>query len=324
MAVPTPVKTWLTSYNNTVSGQADADDRNRQLALDIKAALIGFASNAWTVVSSSDGVTADASDNWSVLADITEANDGSAHSWIVLQQAAINTNFQLCLDFSSSIGPERLTVVWSPNAAFAGGTTTNRPTATGEVVIQSDAAWAGNLTGSDPPNQHIFHIQQSDDGECTRLVGYYANQPIMFWLFDKPQNPVTGWTDPAVCLFAKATSSTADQMERTDFYDSANNAYGYHNGLADDFNFYCTEESRNNQSVGEDNTPNAFSLEHPLSPMGVLSETVSMEGRHGSLFDLWWGTPSNKGNEYPVTGTRLFAQHGHIVTTWDGTAVTRT
>ncbi len=329
MALPTLVKTWQFDVGNTVSGTGGGPARQRQLIIDIKDAFIGFAQNPWTVVSSSDSVTADNTDRWSVVGDIVGASGAAPHSWIVLRQAAINANYEICISFGTPSGefPSHWNFIWSPRLGFTGGLTTARPTAADEVILEGPGgiAWAGSFSGAEPANAHIFHVMMSEDGECTRLIGYYADVPFMFWAFEKPQNPVSGWTDPALCILASGDNVLSNAFDHSDMFDSSARAWGFHNGGNNDFKFYFAEESINTLGVTEINVANDLSSgDWPMSPIGILSRTSSLQGRHGNLFDMWWGAPVNANKEYPADASRQFMQSGHLIFPWNGTVVTRT
>jgi hypothetical protein len=97
MALPTAVKTHQYDVNVAYAALGTAAADYKRLLRGIKNTLIGFASNAWTVVGSSSGIAAglDAVDRWSADSDLVQAAAGNAHSWIVLKQAQISANYQL-------------------------------------------------------------------------------------------------------------------------------------------------------------------------------------------------------------------------------------
>jgi hypothetical protein len=89
----------------------------------------------WTVVSSSNGTTSGASDNWSTVADIVQAAAGVAHSWVVLQSPTAldgGTAWQVCIDLSSATTTQCIIAI--AKTAFTGGSTTARPTSVDEVA----------------------------------------------------------------------------------------------------------------------------------------------------------------------------------------------
>ena len=137
----------------------------------VKDALIAFASTPWTMRYSCNSVTAGAAgdgvDRITTNANLVWASAGSAHSWIVLRQTGIATNFELLLSCENAhASGTTLMIVVSPAAGFTGGTTTARPTATDEVVLNAAAvAWAASAVTA-----LRWHLQQSTDGQCTRII----------------------------------------------------------------------------------------------------------------------------------------------------------
>jgi len=91
----------------------------------------------WTCVSSSDSVTANASDNWGSSYDsskLVTGSNGNAHSWIVLKSSnAIATDgpYYLLMDFDKTTEGQ-VTFKYSKNN-FTGGTSTSSPTSTNSV-----------------------------------------------------------------------------------------------------------------------------------------------------------------------------------------------
>lgn len=81
--MPTLQRTWTTDQNNAPSDQTSTGAQVKEALLTFKNAL---KTAGWTVMQSSDSSTADTSDNWSVVGDIT--NGTGAHSWIVLRSPA--------------------------------------------------------------------------------------------------------------------------------------------------------------------------------------------------------------------------------------------
>jgi hypothetical protein len=112
----------------------------------------GYAgSGRWTVVGSSDGVTAalDAVDRWrgtpytgnfadvGTAAKLVRAASGTPHSWVVLKSPDALGPYYLILDYSTS-ADNRIAVIYS-KATPTGGSITARPTATDEWVHESFA-----------------------------------------------------------------------------------------------------------------------------------------------------------------------------------------
>lgn len=76
-----PIRTWTISLNNSFSDQDDQAVQFRESCFAFKQLLIAAG---WTVARSSNGATADATDNWATAADVTFGSLGNG-SWVVLR-----------------------------------------------------------------------------------------------------------------------------------------------------------------------------------------------------------------------------------------------
>ena len=94
----------------------------------------GAASGLWTCEGSSDSATAgmDTVNRWGTSFNAAKLvrNSGGAHSWIVLKSPAGLGPFYMCIDWASS--SDNSVNVYFSKSAFAGGSTTARPTASNE------------------------------------------------------------------------------------------------------------------------------------------------------------------------------------------------
>lgn len=308
-------KTWQFQVNQTLSTTGVAATDYQTMVLKIKQLLVGFTTQPWTVVSSSNGTgTAGNSDNWTSTANIVWAASGSNHSWIVLAQSGIGSGFQLCIDLCSGT-KSNATISFSPNAGFTGGTATAGPTATDEVFLigtahNSAGAFLGTLNGSSC-FQAELHAIQSTDGQCTRfwLETCSSNEITSFFaLFDKPNNPVTGspgWANPCVGIWSTTLMSMANFN-----VSSANGCKGRANGVVMPL-FLTAMGHGAGPVVSRQMAPSTFAQEFPFSAIGLFSNTTSAIGRHGSLFDLWWCSGMYQGgNNSPFINGRAFYQSG--------------
>lgn len=334
MALPSLAKTWQFSVRQAVVAQGTVLATGRRLMRLIKNSMIGFGSNAWTVRYSCDGTTAgsagDLVDRWSADASLVWANSGSAHSWIILRQAGIASNFEVCIDLNSASSiPSAISLIVSFSAAFTGGSTTARPTATDEVVLLSTAAWGAN--GSVDQN-YVYDVMQSSDGQCTRMMIHQGGvSAIGFWIFDKPKNPTTGWTNPSTC--AAFGSASTSQLTYANLSNTASTASFRGRFSAVTYHMHATGEAWHSGQTGilAQTTAlasvNDIDSSFVMQPIGLGSTVVGMRGRHGTFFDMWWGSGTvNAADTYPNDATRQFAQFGPGTTTgalifpWDGGA----
>jgi hypothetical protein len=323
MALPTLSKTWQFNVNNAQAAQGTALADHRKLLRAIKNALIGFATNAWALRYSCNSTTAgtagDGVDRWSSDTDLVWANAGTAHSWVVLRQTGIATNFEMLISCEAANGSgNTLTLVISPSAAFTGGSTTARPTATDEIVLISNVAWSG--IGSADLSLR-WSVMQSTDGQCTRVIICNSGAVSAYWIIDKPANPTTGWSNPSV-LFAAAASPTVAVL-------AGSAAPGRMRSGSTTGNVQMLCEG-NNVTLGPidttwGNIANEISSEWPMVPIAFASITVGVRGRHGTFQDLWFGSVSvSSGDTYPNDSSNQFAEFGCLILPWNGGSVNLT
>ena len=238
-------------------------------------------------------------------------------SWVVLQNDAITPGFQLLINAPLQGGggwPDSSKWAVSPGGLYTGGAESVAPTATDEIVVSNTVNWTGNDFYADS----WLHLMMSTDGECTRIIVCEGNATRSLYLFDKPVNPVVGWTNPWVAV--------AVQGGPAPLYSNLNDADVYTYGKAGSANpmkLFLTSEGYGSAMVGEnqvygnDIAGNAL----PMAGVGLASETPTARGRHGSLADIWWGsTAVANGSHYPDTLPRQFVQVGHIILPWSTTA----
>ena len=320
MTVPTNQKTWPTTYlNQAVAAQGSADATSKLLIRTLKNSLIGFASNPWTVRGSSNSVAAgmDQVDRWSANSNLVWNSEGSAHSWIVLRQTGIATNFELCINCTSTAPGFGCFI--SPSAGFTVGSTTARPTATDSITLQADnTVWAGADAA------HVLSVFVSSDGQCTRVFCFRAGSNNGFIILDKADNPVSGWGNP--CVAYCVGTQTGECVTAANLGSLSAGAQG--RGAAGGIRLAMTAEATLGSPsslpalAGVGDAANDYDSNWPFFPIGLVSTTVSNKGRHGSLFDAWV-KPSgvSNGDTFPndVNDRRFFAV-GQFLHPWTANA----
>lgn len=330
MAIPTLEKTWQHSVNNRAANTGVIADDHRSIIWAIKQALTGISpvtgrslgwSNPWTVVRSSNSTPGGTGvgDNWNSINDVVWGL--TAHSWIVLRQAG--TNIEFCIDLSNN-DTRFMTQVWSPAAGFTGGTQNTRPTATDQIFLESDSSWLGYQTIVFSARIHVI---TSTDGTGTRVLVSLSSSVsnatvVLFWLFDQVKNPVTGWANYNVALTVDVVSGATKWGALVDVANIA----GVHGTTT--MNMYMSSESTwwtsNQKGIvrsAHTKARNDFSNEWPLTPIGLVSETAGAAGRHGQLYDIWFGANLMHGKTYPDNLTKQFAQFHDIVLPWNGEGI---
>jgi len=327
MALPTLTKTWNFDVNLPGSAPGANQASFDKHYFDLKESLINI-SPGWSVVGSGGlgaggGGGMDATDRWTVSTDLqnTVNSPTSGNSWVVLQNNAIKTGFQILF------GPRKTSGGWfggellrmSPGGLYTGGAQQATPTATDEITLLGGNRWVDG----DTPAPRI-NVAMSSDGESTRIWLMAGGVSRALYIFEKPANTVSGWTDPWI---ATAISYNAASVIG-EYGDLANtDIYTFSTVGSTTMKLYWTSEAWNvdatsaaagqRLTTGNDLDGGAFSM----APIGLASETGAVRGRHGELTDIWWGSTSvPDGGHYPDTLPRQFVQIGHIIMPWDQTA----
>jgi hypothetical protein len=332
MPIPTTEKTWQHTVNNQAANTTVLNDDNKSVLFTIKQALTGISpttgrslnwANPWTVTKSSNGSVANGNDNWNSVADLNWGT--GTHSWIVLRQPG--TGIEICLDLSNT-NTGYMTQVWSPATSFVltPGTTSTRPTASDEIILQFNTTWLGGQ-----PSAYIarVHAMVSTDGRGSRILvnvtSSVLNSVCLFWLYDQAKNPVTGWTNYNVAL--SVDDSTANPVTNHSYLANTARIIGVHAGSS--MSIYMSSESTWRTGAGVKSVirsdhikaPNDFNGEWPITTIGLTSQTAGAVGRHGQLYDIWFGSDFLHGKTYPDNLMNRLAQFHNIILPWNGEGV---
>jgi hypothetical protein len=319
MTLPAIEKTWQFVLNDISYIVGDEYTNLKTMLLRLKNILTTFGSNPWVVTGSSDGVDVasgmDGVDRWLDTGDIVTANSGSNHSWIVLKQAGISANYEILIDMSYT--STRYCTIQLGLGGFTGGSRTTRPSNTAFMTLNNQTYWYPNVVAN-----WILQVMQSTDGECTRFILMQDRIPVMFWLFDKPKNPVAGWTDPAIAMI-RGNSGSGTQCDLPPFNDG-----GYFkarpNGVAS--SLYTSLEGYGAATVAEQlHLRNQITNEFEIWSPALVSETAGTRGRLCEVYDMWFGCISSNSTggwteqTYPNDSTRQFWQVDDVILPWPGT-----
>jgi len=314
VALPTLAKSWdFSKVNQSFKESSTFTICDQKLLFAIKEAIKSWT--GWTVKGSSDSVTAgmDGVDRWT---DYTKLVWSSNFSWIVLERTAAGgagKDFELlivCTNSNAQYGS-----VHGSWAGFTGGTINTAPTATDTYQFVNANYWC-NTFGVGVGFDCVLQAFTSTDGAVNRLVVLQNNTPVLYACFETINNPVAGWTHPFVaCWYPNRDLSLGS------FTDNARLIAYDANAPAGWFANYMTCESHVAATTPE-RTPylNQFSLESPLYLIGIASTAANKRGRHGQLYDIWWGSPTRLiGDTYPEGGTGAFVNiGGNLVLPWNG------
>ena len=193
-------KTWQFSVNHAQTATGTVLTTDRTIWLGIKNTLITFGTLPWQVRYSCDGTTAgsvnDLVDRWSTISNlvIATADTGTARSWIVLR----NTDgVEILLECRNSAtnNMKTLRVVVSFSAHFTGGTTTQRQTATDEIVLTnadvSNSANVGMGASSSTDRAFAWHVLHSTDGLVTMIVFCNGGNTGGYWYIGRASQLLT-------------------------------------------------------------------------------------------------------------------------------------
>jgi len=324
MALPTLAKTWNFSVNQGPWGTSGSGDRESHW-FNVKELFKNIAPG-WSVVGSGGlgaggGGGMDAVDRWTTGADVQILSTVTTNnSWVVLQNNAIKSGFQLLIQPQTGGGGWQDSSHWavSPGGLYTGGTQVSVPTATDNIILADTANWANN--NGDRSN---VHLMMSSDGQSTRLWMNTFGVTRVFYAFEKPVNVVSGWTDPWVAIAVQLAGVTGPTYERLCEVDT----YTFAEANATTMKMYLTTEGWNFDVVDSaagmrmlwGNALDGDSF--PMAPIGLASETTGVRGRHGELADMWWGSRTVGDNaHYPDTLPRQFVQIADLILPWDQTA----
>jgi hypothetical protein len=319
--------------------------------LDIKGALIGDGNwdteptGIWTVNSSSDATTADATDNWSVIGDLTWDNPGDAHSWIVFDTPLNAGNAQFLIDLDGggvpNQSPEQSSGYFSWGGGFSGGTTNDRPTASDEQLI-SDYQFSVSIMLANQFGSGIdmaWNMTMSSDGEEVRFFLMTLETCVAFWGFGRLDEPASSEDWWATTYSSGNNTTEILQMEqdgdegflRSEFpvVPSITSHGGGHVITGQGARAWCMFEGVSFQLTegGLFNVANinvagelyVWGLD-PFAEANAFGPSPNQRGPKGRIKDMWVVTDYRPvGATYPQDGSRQFHQQGkQIIIPWDG------
>lgn len=323
MALPTKAKTWTTSAcNRTATGVLLTN--MQELLYRFKVQIL--AMSGVTVKGSCNQVTGtmDGTDRWTGPTDILRGGSAtSAQSWIVLDCANMGGAEFLITYWGAGGGDQNCNIAFSPGGNYAlAGTSTHKPTATDEIIIQStglggngvlDRLWT-SMVASDGTG-FFFLVAKSGAWESctglqlvtTRVLAPSTHSPaVVGFSFGSVVSPATfaGWGTSTAG--SRVTPSGGAATNVALFFG----AEGYKTSIAGSLQTSVCELQGS---------------AHQIYPVSVWSETALCRGPVGNLVDIWAGNVNaSDGDTYPNDATRLFVQVNDLILPWDGTAVVMT
>jgi len=341
MTLPTKTKTWTYSVNRAWGGYgyvASPISDGGDVIFQLKDALTSIGGTfPWTVVATcgyngATFVTNVSGDNWANASWVRGNNsgEGTDHSWVVLRQNQIATNFEMLLSYwgTQNYSSFHVTYAWDGFDLTGVGPTVDPNPSTVRMVELATAPLPSR--GDFTPAQGRLHVMMSNDGLISRWVFTRDGYARIWSGVEVPAEAATwlpGESNPAVVWW----DGWVDQLGLTyDYMNDNAKVYTWHTALGQQLSMYMT-------CVGTDYVGNAVALgqrltyadnqtdEWAMYPIGLACETLNAKGgRRGKLTDLWWGSagmPTVDAVTYPATPspTKAFTQFDEVVFPWDGT-----
>ena len=334
MALPVLAKSWSFQVNNVQPSKGSFIACTQYLIYAIKNM---FLAAGWTVRSSCGGASKAAlsvnnagGDKWTAPDQIWW-NYGSnvPRSWIVLRNTALGSAFDIVIDcvgqgYDNYVDNQVIIIGFAIGGYNLNGTTSARPTATNSdeclTCANANPYFGGPWLPSWVDVQYAYHGIFSTDKECNRIIIYQNNSPVTIWLFEKLATPVTGFTDPITVMTIASNGPFANIVTAANL--SANNNWKFRYGSAN-YSANMTVEGLNAVSLpNQIASVNDIDGSWPIMPCGFYCSTYPARGRHAIFYDLWQGSTSlSSGSTYPSDNSRQFAQHGCLITPWNGSQI---
>jgi len=316
MSIPARAVEYTSAVNQKFKTTGVALSNAQRLMRALKTSLCNLGASAWTVIKSSDGSTWGASDLWDSDGKLIWGTGN--HSWIVLRQVGMATNFELCIDLNSATTTSA-TIVVSFASGFTGGTPgiAARPTASDEKVLISAAAWH-----SIPANtNHQLHIMVRVDGKVTRFFFTASNALRGYADFSVAKGTITQWANPSVAFWTSTLPSTTNLW-------AAANVFGTHAGVS--LSLYVGNHVYGGVPFNSADVAyraggrlNSVSSDYPFFEPTLICATSGYRGRWGKLEDVYWAPQAGPplSTMYPVA-TKIWVQVGGLIVPWTGDPLT--
>lgn len=357
MALPTLLKTWRFVPNVLVSEVDDLTMR-AELMFQIKRRLTGNSAGDWTtppsafwvVVSSSDSVTADATDRWLDNGDLVWAAEASPHSWILLRRVdyfGVGDHLEWLISLNGTSRNGGIGSFMTRNnggtfTGFSGGTTTARPSSLQEVQLRPDNGATASVSGwmgldSATPTTRRFHVLASSDGQEWRVLFCTGGNCVALWSFGQLVEPpalddtgVAGWDFPVAAL-VYALDSDAELLTVSNFNDTSGDSHyaiGELNTPSTHLAHVGTLALTTDEFVIRMVANNSFDGSVPFTSQPLILDTDQVRsGLMGYVKDQWWGLQlNNTADDYPDDASRQFVQASSWIFPWigDGTVFNAT
>jgi hypothetical protein len=284
----TLAKNWQFNVNQKILDTGNSTNNFRSIMKGYADSMLGFASNPWTCVGSSDSVTSNLTGTnlWSAIAKLVWATtNGTAHSWIVLKNTAGLGTFQLLISLLGGATGFQARIAFSVGGLYVGGSNTTDPTATDEVVVLASANWTDSTYGTGIVAWASLHVEQSVDGQCTRIWHHTQQGLVNGCLFIESLLNAPSAFSPATAVFALGSSS---QVITFGNLVTASNWFMRVNGVSATGRLALLGSGTvlPNDSGNGTNFDNDVDGGWPVCPVGLNSFTAGARGSLGTFQDM--------------------------------------
>lgn len=297
--MPVLVSTWQSPQRDLlVPPNASTTIQAKELILLLKNTLVTMG---WTVVSSSNTVTNDASDNWATTSDLVNST-GSTRSWMVLS----NGWSQMLIYLHEAIDAY---IKISPSSGFDLGTlNTTDPAASDAWDMSSNVPW-GTHTSADAT---YLHVVATDDLSDTHWMVCREGEVSGFGYIRQLQGAISEWSTVTPHIAGLDGSSAATSSERMLASQLQGNTAtvrqwtpGNQQVLGVKFRIYLSCEAIDDTDTSTRIRQHALrSGSWPDLKVGVMSIDGGFPGFLGRPADMWTGSTGTKGDvfENPASG----------------------
>jgi hypothetical protein len=172
------------------------------------------------------------------------------------------------------------------------------------------------------------HFIHATDGSADHMIICYNGVPFFYWAMCDVADRVDNYTLPGVAFGVSNSNVAASRMSyaihtEQGYWGGKSNASGSAAGV---FRFGLTNlvMGTTGNDLGQ-LVPgmNSIAQQYALYPVGIMSLTAGLEGRHGRLPDMWMAPSSlstgDSIEEDPANPTYELVVFGNIILPWNGT-----
>jgi hypothetical protein len=308
--MPTLERTWTSSQNNVPADQTTIEIQGAYVLLALKNA---FVSAGWTVTQSSDGLTTDTSDLWSVYTDVVYGNGATAHSWIVLQSPTDypSTGNQVYFAIEWNTSADENCTFYMSTGDWTGGTTSTIGAAGGNkntmattngfvnpVLTDIKYHFSYNTTGD------VIFYNTDDSTEragwgliISKLADHDASDDYPLFQYLRTSGNSWGQTSQTYRTFG-ITNMQTQGNNKSHWLDGTTTTGTAAYSMEDGFMYYATGGDTNGNDI------NGKFIAAPIWACGIEADKRAIRGR---LVDIYLANYNNYntigGTVEPSTGT---------------------